>query len=161
MQGAFSEHEYGQAGSDPSSLQQQGSGSEYPSPTGLHAGAPAEQQGFLKFLNDVLENEEKTRRLGYLIRQAGLVITTILIALAAAMYIAMYKSSIEMKAGVGLSSTLVITAGSLFVRIRKSNKPEGGARGSPRTRRTTKPTGEVSPDQECNGRVRQSDGADR
>jgi hypothetical protein len=112
-------------------------------------------------LDNVLANEDKTRRLGYLIRQTGLVATTVLVALAAVVYITMYKSPIDVKVAVGVGSTLLITVGSILIRLRRAAKPNGSARGSPRAGRPPKPPPPVSPNQEGEGGIRESDGSDR
>jgi hypothetical protein len=168
MQGAFSEHDHGQAGSDASSLQQQVSGSEYPPWSGLREGLPdgqylSEQSptGLWSFLYAIVNDDEKTRRLGYLIKQVGLATSTILIALAAAIYIAIYKSPLEVKIGVWLGSFLLISVGSIVVRLRRGAKSEGGARASPRAGRTTKPSKAQSPHQDDHDGIRKANGADR
>ena len=114
--------------------------------------------GFLPFLDNVLANEDKTRRLGYLIRQIGLVATAILIALASVIYITMYKSPVDVKVGVGVGSTLLITVGSILVRLRRAGRPVGSAGGSPRVGRPPKPPPPVPPNQRDDGRIRESDG---
>jgi hypothetical protein len=165
MQGDFSAEEQGQLGSDASSLQQDARGFRHPpGPRVVLHDQRHEPDllppGFFRFLDNVLANEDKTRRLGYLIRQTGLVTTAALVALAAVMYITMYKSPIEVKVAVGLGSTLLITAGSILVRLRRAAKPDGNARGSPRGGRPPKPPPPVAPNQEDEGGIRESDSTD-
>ena len=82
--------------------------------------------GFLPFLERVLDSEDKTRRLGYLVRQVGVVIFAVLISLAAVGYILMYKSSIWVKIGVAVGATLLIILGrfwSIARWARRQNPP--------------------------------------
>jgi hypothetical protein len=164
MQGAFSEHDHGQAGSDASSLQQHVSGSEYPPWSGpleeLSDGQhPADLSpdlppaGLWSFLDAIVNDEDKTRRLGYLIKQVGLAASAIFIALTAAIYIAIYESPLEVKIGIWIGSFLLITVGSIAVRLRRGSKPEGGPRGSSRAWRMTKPPKAKPPDQDNDDRV--------
>lgn len=167
MQGAFSEHDYGQAGSDASSPQQV-SGSEYPPRPESQARASGERYqpdpspvGLWSFLYATVGDDDKTRRLGYLIKQAGLATSTILLALGAATYIAMYKAPLGAKIGVGVGSFLLITVGSTVVRLRKHAKPGDRVRGSPRAWRTAKPPKATSPNQDGDNGIRNANGAKR
>lgn len=170
MEGAFSQHEHGQVGSDASSLQRHESGSDYLPRTGARAGPPDRQHpsdrspdGFWSFLAGVVKDEDSTRRLGYLIKQIGIATSTILIALAAAMYIAIYKSPVQVKIFVSFGSFLLITAGSVLVRLRRPRgaKPGGAARGSPRAGHATKPVKAQPPSSDGDGGIGQANGTDR
>ena len=94
MEGAFPGHEREPGEPDAGSVQ--------PRRTGA---------GFLPFLERVLDSEAKTRRLGFLVRQVGVVIVAVLISLAAVGYILMYKSSIWVKIAVLAGSIVLIILG--------------------------------------------------
>jgi hypothetical protein len=87
----------------------------------------AQKPSFYGFLGDVVSNEEKTRRLGYLIRQTGFALAVILISLAAIGYIWMYKSPMLMKVYVGSGSTLFIAVGTAVVRFKRAMRRERGS----------------------------------
>jgi len=118
MEGAFSGNEHESDGPDAGSAEPRRAGGSYHPSIGRHARSygglqtpDSDATGFLPFLDRVLDNEDKTRRLGYLVRQVGLVIVAVLIALATVSYIVMYKSPLEVKIGVAVGSTLLIIAG--------------------------------------------------
>jgi hypothetical protein len=101
------------------------------------AGLNAASQGGVQpvslygFLDGVVNDEDKTRRLGYLIRQVGFVIAVILVSAAAAGYVLMYKVPVPVKAGVGGGSTLFIILGTLAIRISRTarrRRAPGGSR---------------------------------
>ena len=126
MHGAFPGRDPGQTGSGPAQPPR-GDGQIQAAP---QADAARQQQAhtwrplsFLPFLDGVLDDEHKTRRLGYLIRQAGLVVVVILISLTALGYIWLYKSPMLAKVGIGSGSSLLI-AGSLVVRFKRASRAD-------------------------------------
>jgi hypothetical protein len=121
MQEASSEREQGHAGSDAAQLRRARNGS-LPAPRTSGTSGDVQPVSLYGFLDRVVSDEHKTRRLGYLMRQAGFVAVVVLVSLAAVSYIGMYKAPLGMKAGVGGGSALFIMLGGITVRIRRTGR---------------------------------------
>jgi len=115
MQRASSEREPGDAGPNAPAAKRA-------SKTREQAGWDAQPVSLYSFLDRVISDERKTRRLGYLMRQAGFVAVVVLVSLAAVCYIGMYKAPLVMKAGVGGGSVLFIILGSIAGRIGRASR---------------------------------------
>ncbi len=81
-----------------------------------------QKPSLFEFLGDVVQDEDETRRLGYLIRQVGLALSVIFVSMAAIGYIWMYKSPILVKVCVGSGSTVFIAVGTLLVRLKLTRR---------------------------------------
>ena len=84
---------------------------------------------FWGFLNKVIEDDDKVRRLCFLIWRATLAAATVLIVAATFVYIVLYTMPIQVKAEIGGSSALAI-AGISFLfhltRKRSKSRPSSG-----------------------------------
>lgn len=83
-----------------------------------------QKPSLFEFLGDVVQDEDQTRRLGYLIRQVALALSAIFVSMAAIGYIWMYKSPILVKVWVGSGSTVFIAIGTLLVRLKRTARRE-------------------------------------
>lgn len=139
MQEAFPEQERHRAG--PNAASHQG----------------AQPDSLYDFLDGVLSDEDKTRRLGYLMRQAALVTAIVLVAVASAGYIWIYKASMPVKVGVGGGSTVLIILGTL-ARMSRTTQRGRASRGTGSAPRP--PRSHQQLENGTNGKISRANGPD-